>query len=137
MADVFSRAKRSAIMAQVRSENTRPELVVRKLVHSLGYRFRLNQRTLPGKPDIVLARHRKIILVHGCFWHGHSRCVRASLPSTNLMFWQSKIDGNKVRDANVRRMLTKEGWKVLVIWQCQTRNTEELTTRLKKFIEAN
>jgi DNA mismatch endonuclease, patch repair protein len=135
MVDVFSPVKRSAIMARVRSENTKPEVVVRKVIHSLGYRFRVNQRSLPGKPDIVLARHRKVIFVHGCFWHGHSHCPRGTLPTTNVMFWRSKIQGNKIRDTKVRRMLSTEGWKVLVVWQCQTHDLDVLNKRLKKFFE--
>ena len=134
MGDVFSPAKRSAIMARIRSENTRPEIVVRKVTHSLGFRFRLNKRTLPGKPDIVLTRHRKIILVHGCFWHGHPRCKRATLPSTNLSFWQNKIENNKIRDARVQKTLTENGWKVLVVWQCQTRRLDQLKARLQRFL---
>src|SRR6266850_1135769 len=99
MADVFTPEKRSAIMSRIKGENTRPEILVRKIVHSLGYRFRLHSNTLPGKPDLVLPRHEKIIFVHGCFWHGHVRCSRSALPSTNVQFWQKKILGNKSRDA--------------------------------------
>src|ERR1700686_564150 len=135
MADVFTPAKRSAIMARIKSENTKPEIIVRKLQHSLGYRFRLHQNTILGKPDVVLRRHGKIIFVHGCFWHGHIECSRASLPSTNITFWKKKILGNRNRDARVRRKLGRSGWRVLVIWQCQTKNIESLTKRLKRFLE--
>src|SRR5688572_10508826 len=103
MADVFTPAKRSAIMARVKGQNTKPEILVRKLVHALGYRFRLHQNKLPGKPDLVLARHEKIILVHGCFWHGHAGCSRSAFPRTNIDFWQKKILGNRTRDNRVKR----------------------------------
>lgn len=135
MADVFTPAERSAIMARIKGQNTKPEILVRKLVHSLGYRFRLHQNTIPGKPDLALPRHKKIIFVHGCFWHGHVGCVRATLPSTNIEFWKNKILGNKDRDARVRRKLRRGGWQVLVIWQCQTKSIESLTERLKLFFE--
>lgn len=134
MTDVFTPAKRSAIMARIKGQNTKPEILVRKLVHSLGYRFRLHQYKLPGKPDLVLRRHEKVIFVHGCFWHGHTRCARAALPSTNIDFWQKKIRGNRSRDIKVKRQLTRSGWKVLVVWQCQTKNSTELSKRLKRFL---
>ena len=135
MADVFSRARRSAIMSRIKGANTKPEILVRKIVHSLGYRFRLHSRDLPGKPDIVLRRHHRIIFVHGCFWHGHVRCSRSALPSTNKKFWQKKILANKVRDLRVRRKLKRDGWKVFVIWQCQTKNIVDLTKRLERFLK--
>ena len=135
MADVFTHEKRSAIMARIKGQNTKPEILVRKLVHSLGYRFRLHQNTLPGKPDLVLRRHEKIIFVHGCFWHGHAGCARATVPSTNIDFWQRKLQGNKKRDMSVRRKLRRKGWKILVIWQCQIRSIEDLRDRLKCFLD--
>jgi DNA mismatch endonuclease (patch repair protein) len=135
MADVFTPEKRSAIMSRIKGENTRPEILVRKIVHSLGYRFRLHSNTLPGKPDLVLPRHEKIIFVHGCFWHGHVRCSRSGLPLTNKNFWQNKIMGNKARDIRVRRKLSRDGWKVAVIWQCQTKNIGSLTKQLERFLE--
>lgn len=135
MADVFTPAKRSAIMARIKGQNTKPEILVRKLVHSLGYRFRLHQNKLPGKPDLVLPRHEKIIFVHGCFWHGHAGCSRATVPSTNISFWQRKIQGNKRRDLSVRRKLRRKGWSILVVWQCQTRSIERLTDRLRCFFQ--
>ena len=135
MADVFTPAKRSAIMARIKGENTKPEIIVRKLVHSLGCRFRLHQSRLLGKPDLVLPRHNKIIFVHGCFWHGHAGCSRATVPSTNAAFWEKKIVGNKTRDRRVGRKLRRSGWRVLIVWQCQTKNIEKLTDRLKCFLE--
>ncbi len=137
MADVFTPAKRSAIMARIKGQNTKPEILIRKLVHSLGYRFRLHQNTIPGKPDLVLPRHEKIIFVHGCFWHGHAGCSRAGLPSTNTEFWKKKILTNRNRDARVRGELHRSGWQVLVIWQCQTKKIESLTKRLKRFLKTD
>jgi DNA mismatch endonuclease, patch repair protein len=134
MADVFTRKKRSYIMSRIKSQDTKPEILVRRLVHSLGYRFRLRLRSLPGKPDIVLARHKKVIFVHGCFWHGHSRCKRATLPSTNRLFWQNKIARNKARDKIAKKMLRHQGWEVLEVWQCQTTNNFELEQRLGQFL---
>ncbi len=135
MADVFSATKRSAIMARIKGRDTAPELRVRRLLHSLGFRFRCHRDDLPGKPDIVLSRHRKIVLIHGCFWHCHSGCPRAALPTTNVKFWQKKIRGNQARDQRVRRELRKLGWNVLVIWQCQLKREEILTSRLLRFLE--
>jgi len=134
MADVFTPEKRSAIMAKIKGGNTAPEIRVRKLLHSLGYRFRLHSRELPGKPDIVLPRHGKVIFVHGCFWHGHSRCPRATLPTTNPEFWRKKTEGNKARDRRVARKLRRMGWGVLVVWQCQTSNLDSLSKRLLRFL---
>lgn len=133
MADVFTPEKRSAIMARIKGENTKPEILARKLVHSLGYRFRLHSKRLPGKPDLVFPRHEKIIFVHGCFWHAHAGCSRGVLPSTNTKFWQKKISGNQTRDRMVKRKLNKDGWRVLVIWQCETKNITRLTKRLERF----
>lgn len=104
-------------MAGIRSRDTRPELVIRKGLHALGYRYRLHSATLPGKPDIVLARHQAVILVHGCFWHGHD-CHLFRLPATRPEFWASKLERNRQRDAEVRRALRDQGWRLLVIWEC-------------------
>ena len=134
MADVFSPEKRSAIMSRIKGGNTKPEILVRGIVHSLGYRFRLHSDKLPGKPDLVLRRHRKTIFVHGCFWHGHVRCSRSSLPASNIEFWRKKITGNRARDRKTIRRLRRLEWKVLVVWQCETRDVERLTERLKNFL---
>jgi DNA mismatch endonuclease (patch repair protein) len=134
MADTFTKTKRSEIMSRIAGKDTAPEIRVRRLLHAWGYRFRLHRDDLPGKPDIVLPRHRKIILVHGCFWHGHPRCPRAALPTTNVEFWQKKIAGNKARDQRVRRELKKSGWDVLVLWQCELKNAKALITRLETFL---
>lgn len=135
MTDVFTRKKRSAIMSRIKGVNTEPEILVRQIAHSLGYRFRLHSNKLPGKPDLVFPIRKKIILVHGCFWHGHARCLRAALPSTNTAFWREKIMGNKARDIRVKRLLKRDGWQVLVIWLCQTKKIDQLTKRLTNFLE--
>ncbi|MBK8541814.1 MAG: DNA mismatch endonuclease Vsr [Ardenticatenia bacterium] len=121
MADVFPQDKRSWIMSRVRSRDTRPERTVRSLVHRMGYRFRLHGRDLPGHPDIVLPRHKKAILVHGCFWHGHEQCPRSKRPATNAAFWAKKLDGNIARDSAYLDELRRLGWGVLVVWECETR----------------
>src|SRR3954465_5429815 len=116
--DRISPDSRSKLMSRVSGMNTRPEIAVRHLLHALGFRFRLHRKDLPGKPDIVLPRHRKVILVHGCFWHSHPRCPGAALPTTNAEFWCTKIEKNVARDKRVRSELTGLGWDVLVLWQC-------------------
>ncbi|PYS21342.1 MAG: very short patch repair endonuclease [Acidobacteria bacterium] len=135
MADVFTPEKRSAIMSRIKGGNTKPEILVRRIVHSLGFRFRLRPQNLVGKPDLVLPRYRKIIFVHGCFWHGHARCRRSTLPTSNVAFWQKKIEGNKARDRNVVRTLRRMKWDILVVWQCETTHIERLTKRLERFLE--
>lgn len=118
-------------MARIHSEDTQPELAVRSILHRLGFRFRLHTKDLPGKPDIVLPRHRKIILVQGCFWHGHS-CALASKPKSNQKYWREKIKSNRLRDRRVKRALIKQGWTVFELWECEVRKD----TNLKKKIEA-
>ncbi|MCL5024779.1 MAG: very short patch repair endonuclease [Nitrospirae bacterium] len=134
--DVYDKKKRSEIMARVKGRDTEPELLVRSIVHNLGYRFRLYRRDLPGNPDITLPRHRKVIFVHGCFWHGHKNCPRAARPTTNISFWKKKLDSNMARDLLNIRQLRKEGWRVLVIWQCQTKDMQRLVKRIDEFLES-
>ena len=134
MVDHLSPAERSRNMSRVKGRDTKPERLVRSLIHRMGFRFSLHRKELPGRPDIVLTRHRKLIFVHGCFWHGHPGCSRATIPSTNIPFWKKKISGNKTRDRTVRRRLGVLGWKVLVVWQCHTKNTQKLTSRLERFL---
>jgi len=121
-------------MARIRGRDTGPEKLIRRLLRSLGYRFGLHARRLPGRPDVVLSKQRKAVFVHGCFWHGHAGCVRASRPATNVGFWTRKITGNMARDVRVTRELKKLGWKSLVVWQCQTKHREVLERRLKRFL---
>lgn len=134
--DTISAAERSALMSRIRSKDTRPELVVRKLVHGLGYRFRIHRADLPGKPDLAFPSRKKVIFVHGCFWHGHT-CGLASNPKTNAGYWLPKINGNRSRDRQRKRALAKLGWTSLVVWECTTRAKDlgPLERRLVKFLE--
>lgn len=134
MSDVFPKAKRSWIMSRVKGLDTQPELVVRSVIHRMGLRFRLHRRDLPGNPDIVLPRHKKIIFVHGCFWHGHTGCGRSKRPTTNTSFWTKKLDATIARDERIRKELHRTGWKVLVVWQCETRRPEDLLKTLERFL---
>jgi DNA mismatch endonuclease (patch repair protein) len=134
MADRLTPQERSRNMSRVKGRDTKPELLVRSIVHRLGYRFRLHGKRLPGSPDVVLPRHRKVIFVHGCFWHGHSGCRRAARPSTNREFWDRKIDGNIARDASNLEALRQAGWEVLVIWQCAMKDREHLKHTLSEFL---
>ena len=134
MTDVFSKEKRSWIMSRVKGRDTKPEILVRSFVHRMGFRFRVHRRDLPGTPDIVLPRHGKVIFVHGCFWHGHTGCPRSQRPTTNNRFWNKKLQGNIERDKRFRRKLRQRGWKVLVVWQCESRKLEKLLGKLERFL---
>jgi DNA mismatch endonuclease, patch repair protein len=136
MPDQFSPTERSRIMRAVKSGDTTPELIVRRLVHGLGYRFRLQNRALPGSPDLVLPRLGKAIFVHGCFWHRHTCAAGQSMPATRVDYWQAKFDRNVMRDRSNLRKLRRLGWKVLVVWECQTgaRKREALQRRLERFL---
>ena len=135
MADVFSREKRSQVMSRIRGKNTKPEKVVRSFLHRHGFRFRLHQKNLPGKPDIVLPKYRYVVFVHGCFWHHHPGCGRATLPSSHRAFWTRKIEGNRERDLKHLRELRRCGWRVLTVWECQTRKPETLRRELMPLLE--
>ena len=124
-------------MLAVRGRDTAPELRVRGILHGMGYRFRLHRKDLPGTPDIVLPRHRKIVLVHGCFWHGHDDCKRATRPINNATSWAVKIDGNRLRDRRNIDALTELGWDVLVVWECEIRDVPLLEGRLRAFLEGS
>lgn len=130
MTDTLSKEERSRVMAKIKSRDTKPEKKVRSLLFSLGFRFRLCQKNLPGKPDIVLKKYRTVIFVHGCFWHGHENCKNARIPKSNVEFWKNKIERNKQRFAEVSRQLQEQGWKVVVIWECETKDIEALRIRL-------
>nr|WP_082700674.1 very short patch repair endonuclease [Magnetospirillum sp. XM-1] len=136
MVDVFSPQKRSSIMAAIKGKNTKPELVVRRLVWGLGFRYRLHGRNLPGRPDLVFPGRRKVIFVHGCFWHRHDGCRLAYKPSTRAEFWQEKFDLNRQRDLDAVNALEDLGWTVLIIWECQTRrDIKLLEAMVMEFIE--
>ena len=134
--DSLTPKERSEIMARVRSKNTRPEILVRKLVSTLRHRYHLHQKNLPGCPDLVFRRKHKVIFVHGCFWHRHANCALARMPKSRLDFWTRKLEGNRRRDARNKRALAREGWKVLTIWECQLRDAERLKGRIRRFLDA-
>ena len=122
-------------MSHISGKNTKPEILVRSLLHRMGYRFRIHKKDLPGRPDICLPKHKKVIFVHGCFWHGHENCPRSKRPTTNVEFWNKKIDGNIERDRENIKKLKRLGWQTLTIWTCEIKNQEELKNKLISFIE--
>jgi DNA mismatch endonuclease (patch repair protein) len=130
--DSLSPERRSWNMSRIRGKDTRPERVVRSLLHSLGYRFRLNRKDIPGKPDIVLPKYRTAIYVHGCYWHRHEGCHLAYTPKSNLGFWSKKFARNVERDAEVSATLQPTGWKQIVVWECETRDEKTLAARLQR-----
>lgn len=137
MVDVLTPEQRSKCMASIRGKHTKPELVVRRMIHAMGFRFRLHRKDLPGKPDIVLPSLKKVILVNGCFWHMHQCRYGRVKPRTNPEFWQAKRESNRERDIKNRRALRKMGWDVLVIWECWTKNMKDmkkLENRLWSFL---
>ena len=125
---------RSALMSRVRGKNTKPELIVRREVHALGYRFRLHRSDLPGTPDLVFPRLQKIVFIHGCFWHRHEACSRTTTPTTRASYWQEKFEQNVQRDRRNVTMLEALGWKVLVIWECETFDRFRLAESLSSFL---
>jgi DNA mismatch endonuclease (patch repair protein) len=121
-------------MSSIKGSNTSPEKIVRLSLRRLGCKFSTYCNALPGNPDIILRKNKKVIFVHGCFWHNHRNCKRAALPKTNKSFWEKKIKGNARRDQSIKRKLWKLGWRVLTIWQCQIRDSDSLTRKLDLFI---
>lgn len=134
MGDVLTIAQRAACMAAIKGTNTSPEIVVRRIAHMMGFRFRLHTRDLPGKPDLVFPRFRSVVFVHGCFWHQHT-CKDGHLPKTRLAYWGPKLRLNQERDGRRRKQLRELGWRVLVIWECQTKNENRLRRKLAEFLE--
>jgi DNA mismatch endonuclease (patch repair protein) len=134
MADVHSVAIRSYNMSQIRSKNTKPEMIVRKFLHNNGFRYRLHVKNLSGKPDIVLSKYKTIVFVQGCFWHGHENCVKFRIPKTNTEWWTNKILVNKKRDNLHRTNLETAGWKVLYIWECNLQ-LEQLVTLANNIVD--
>jgi DNA mismatch endonuclease Vsr len=134
MADVFNPKERSRIMARVKNRNTKPEQIVQNVLFKLGIRYRLIYKNLPCKPDIIFPRRKKVIFVHGCFWHGHSGCKRSKLPDTNHLFWKAKIEKNIKRDEYSQDALEALGWSILIIWQCELKDIAGLKTRLQFFL---
>ncbi|MBS0461625.1 MAG: DNA mismatch endonuclease Vsr [Proteobacteria bacterium] len=132
MVDVVDAATRSRMMSGIRGRNTRPELLVRSFLHRAGLRFRLHVR-LPGKPDLVFPKYRTVVFVHGCFWHRHAGCRLASIPATNRRFWEEKFEANVARDRRITRQLRREGWHVLVAWECED-SAASLNTLLRRIL---
>jgi DNA mismatch endonuclease (patch repair protein) len=128
--DIVDTARRSAMMAKIRGKDTKPELLVRRVAHALGYRFRLHRRDLPGRPDLVFPGRRKIIFVHGCYWHRHPGCRLAFEPKSNQEFWQEKFRANEARDQRALADLVAAGWDPLVVWECETRDATVLKDRI-------
>tara|TARA_Y200000002_G_scaffold127178_1_gene104739 strand:+ start:275 stop:694 length:420 start_codon:yes stop_codon:yes gene_type:complete len=122
--------ERSKNMAAIKSKNTNPEIKVRKLLHSLGYRFRLHKKELPGSPDIVLKKYKTVVFVHGCFWHRHKECKYATNPKTREEFWNKKFLSNIERDIKVRERIKAAGWKSIVVWECELKDIQKLKKRL-------
>nr|WP_297458844.1 DNA mismatch endonuclease Vsr [uncultured Halomonas sp.] len=134
--DNVSPSRRSEIMKRVRSRDTKPEMVVRKLIHGMGYRYRLHAKELPGKPDLVFRPRRKVIFVHGCFWHRHSNCVLARLPKSREDFWLQKLEANRQRDIRNKHALQEAGWWMLTIWECELGDMDRLKYKIKEFLDA-
>jgi DNA mismatch endonuclease (patch repair protein) len=130
--DHISPERRSWLMSQVRSKNTSPEMRVRRVAHAMGLRFRLHSKDLPGRPDLVFPRHRTVLFVHGCFWHRHSGCLKASTPKTRPDYWNAKFDHNLKRDRRVASDLADLGWRVVTIWECESKSTDRLVEILKQ-----
>lgn len=135
MTDTMSPEERSHRMALVRSIDTKPEMIVRRLVYSMGYRYRLHCRYLPGKPDLVFRSRRAVVFVHGCFWHRHEGCSLARLPKSRVGFWSEKLEGNRERDARKIEALEQAGWRVFVVWECELKDKERLGERLRRFLD--
>ena len=136
-ADPLSPARRSALMGRIRGRDTRPEMRVRRLLHRDGYRFRLHARDLPGRPDIVFRPSRKIVFVHGCFWHRHEGCPRAATPRTRVDYWTRKFEATRARDAAALSALEAMGWTTLVVWECELNDENRLLMRLRRFLDSN
>lgn len=134
--DRLSIEERSALMAKIRSKDTKPERRVRKIAHAMGYRFRLSRRDLPGTPDIVFPRYKLAVFVHGCFWHRHPGCPRASVPATRAKFWKTKFAANVTRDAAALEALKDLGWRTLVIWECETKNSDYVRALLRRALSS-
>lgn len=141
MTDVHDKLTRSYNMSQIKGKNTKPEMVVRKYIFSKGFRYRLHDKKLPGKPDIVLTRFRTVVFIHGCFWHGHENCRYFKLPKTRSEWWRNKIERNKQADIQNKRTLENDGWKVITIFECQlkpdsrSKTLENLVNYLKLLSE--
>jgi len=135
--DTLTPEERSKRMSLVRGRGTKPEMLVRRLIHGMGYRYRLHRRDLPGNPDLVFPSRRRAIFVHGCFWHRHRQCKLARIPKSRHDFWVPKLEGNRQRDVANQKRLREIGWDLMVIWECETRDREVLSERIKSFLGEN
>lgn len=133
MADIMSKERRSWLMSRIHGRNTKPEVMVRSLLHRAGYRFSLQRTDLPGKPDVVLPKHQTVIFVHGCFWHRHKGCKQAATPKTRKAFWETKLAANVARDLRNQRELRRLGWRVIVVWEC---DIEQRVEKVMKVIDS-
>lgn len=133
--DVVDRETRSRMMAGIKGRDTKPEIAVRRFLHAHGYRFRLHRKDLPGKPDIVLPKLKVCIFVHGCFWHSHPGCKYAVLPKTRVEFWTEKLQANSARDLRAANNLVNEGWRVITVWECDLRQSEETLGQLLRCLK--
>ena len=134
MTDKISEKARSWNMSRIRSRDTKPEIAVRRLLHSAGYRFRVDDRTLPGRPDVVFSRRKAVIFVHGCFWHQHKGCIDCSRPDSNRSYWEPKLLRNVLRDEENLKRLSEMEWRALVIWECETKDLGAVITRCVQFL---
>ena len=134
MVDTLSRKRRSWNMSRIKGRDTAPERIVRSVLHRLGFRFRLHGQKLPGRPDIVLPKYKTVVLVHGCFWHRHSRCRFAYTPKSNVAFWLRKFEENVARDRRTKRRLRTLGWAVVTVWECETANLQRLAARMGRVL---
>ena len=134
--DTLTARQRSDVMSRIRGKDTKPEMRVRRLVHAMGYRYRLHVKDLPGCPDLVFRPRRKVIFIHGCFWHRHEDCPSNRIPATHRKFWQAKLDGNVQRDRRNETTLRESGWHVLVLWECETGDINRVAHRLRSFLDS-
>jgi DNA mismatch endonuclease (patch repair protein) len=135
MTDRLSPEQRSKVMSRIKGKDTQPEMIVRKWLHSQGFRFRLHRKDLPGHPDITLPKYKTVIFVHGCFWHRHEGCRRATIPATRVGFWEQKFQRNIRQDSLVQEKLNALGWNVLVIWECETKKLA-FADKVKEYLNA-
>lgn len=137
MADTLTPEERSRQMARVRGKDSAPELALRRLIHGMGYRYRLHVRALPGTPDMVFRSRGAVVFMHGCFWHRHPGCARSRIPKSRVDFWTAKLDGNRRRDLRDQRKLRRMGWRVMVVWECQLSRPVAVAARVSRFLDGH
>lgn len=138
MVDIWDKEKRSEVMSLIRSKNTKPEMIIRSMLHRMGFRFRLHSRDLPGHPDIIMTKYKSVIFVHGCFWHFHQDCRDGKIPASHRDYWESKLKGNVCRDKESILALNRSGWKTLVVWECEVKkNHPEVQGKILSFLDTD